>query len=79
MGIDSTLVINHEQSELDPLIPKATIPTRQEAYTARAQFLALCWSLFLIGWNDGSTGPLLPKIQKFYNVKFAYFPCVHYS
>jgi len=32
------------------------------------QFLALCWSIFLLGWNDGSTGPLLPRIQEHYRV-----------
>lgn len=36
----------------------------------RFQFIALCWTLFLAGWNDGSIGPLLPRIQKFYNVGF---------
>jgi len=60
------------QSELDPLICRVQhdvgFPTRKEARTARAQFLALCWSLFLIGWTDGSTGPLLPRIQTFYHV-----------
>jgi len=59
-------------SELDPLICRVQhdveIPTKKEARTARAQFLALCWSLFLIGWTDGSTGPLLPRIQIFYHV-----------
>ena len=63
---------DHEQSahsELDPLIGNdVKVPTKQEACLARAQFLALCWALFVIGWNDGSTGPLLPRIQKFYNV-----------
>lgn len=44
------------------------IPTRKEACTARVQFLALCWSLFLMGWISGSTGPLLPSIQKSYDV-----------
>ncbi|TCD69079.1 hypothetical protein EIP91_008977 [Steccherinum ochraceum] len=32
---------------------------------------ALYWCLFLEGWNDGSTGPMLPTIQKYYNVGFA--------
>ena len=32
------------------------------------QFLALCWCIFLVGWNDGSTGPLLPRIQENYRV-----------
>ena len=57
------------QSELDPLIAKdVKAPTKQEARTARAQFLSLCWALFVLGWNDGSIGPLLPRIQEFYDV-----------
>ena len=35
---------------------------------ARLCFAALCWLFFGLGWNDGSTGPLLPKIQQHYNV-----------
>ena len=63
---------HHEQmarSELDPLIPRDEKgPTKKEERVARAQFLALCWALFVVGWTDGSTGPLLPKIQVFYDV-----------
>jgi hypothetical protein len=39
---------------------------------ANIQFAALCWCLFLGGWNDGTTGPLLPRIQKFYGVLFEF-------
>ena len=34
----------------------------------RIQFFSLCWSLFLLGWCDSSTGPLLPRIQNVYHV-----------
>jgi hypothetical protein len=37
------------------------------------QFAALCWCLFLAGWNDGSTGPLLPRIQREYHVCLSNF------
>lgn len=36
---------------------------------AHAQFAALCFTLFLAGWNDGTTGPLLPTIQSYYHVR----------
>ena len=42
--------------------------SKKEERVARIQFLALCWTLFAIGWTDGSTGPLLPRIQNFYDV-----------
>ncbi|KAI0356007.1 MFS general substrate transporter [Trametes cingulata] len=38
---------------------------------AQIQFAACCFTLFLAGWNDGSTGPLLPRIQAVYHVGFA--------
>ena len=63
---------HHEQlvpSEVDPLIQRdEKSPTKKEERVARAQFLALCLALFVVGWTDGSTGPLLPRIQIFYDV-----------
>ncbi|KIM47167.1 hypothetical protein M413DRAFT_16581 [Hebeloma cylindrosporum] len=44
--------------------------TRKQKNKGRVQFLALCWTLFLAGWNDGTTGPMLPRIQLVYNVGF---------
>ena len=43
-------------------------PSASARRTARIQFMALCWSLFAIGWNDGTTGPLLTRIQSVYHV-----------
>ncbi|KAJ7646022.1 major facilitator superfamily domain-containing protein [Mycena polygramma] len=34
------------------------------------QLLTLCWTLFLAGWNDGSVGPLIPRIQAVYHVGY---------
>lgn len=75
MDVDSLELESGTQIELQHFIPvqhDAKITTRQETRTARVQFLALCWSLFLMGWTDGSTGPLLPRIQESYKVGF---PC----
>lgn len=49
--------------------PAAT-PAQRAAFrrNARLQFFALCYSFFLEGWNDGSTGPLLPRIERNYHV-----------
>lgn len=33
------------------------------------QFLAFCFSTWLNGWNDGTLGPLLPRIQADYRVR----------
>ncbi|KAH9939471.1 MFS general substrate transporter [Amylocystis lapponica] len=44
-------------------------PSAQK-FRAQLQFATMCWSLFLAGWNDGTTGPLLPRIQSVYHVGF---------
>ncbi|KAK0184619.1 MFS general substrate transporter [Armillaria mellea] len=46
---------------------------RSKSYRRQAnlQFAAVCWSFFLGGWNDGTTGPLIPTIQKSYHINFA--------
>ena len=42
--------------------------TKTELRNGRIQFATLCWTLFLVGYNDGSTGPLLPRVQSVYHV-----------
>lgn len=47
-----------------------TLPrTKRQENAEKIQFAALCWCLFLTGWNDASTGPLLPRIQDVYHVR----------
>ncbi|KAJ7927608.1 MFS general substrate transporter [Mycena leptocephala] len=43
---------------------------RSYALRARLQLFAIYFSMFLGGWNDGTTGPLIPRMQKYYNVGF---------
>ncbi|KAI0763036.1 MFS general substrate transporter [Trametes elegans] len=38
---------------------------------AALQLAALCISVFVTGWNDGTLGPLLPRLQEVYNVGYA--------
>ncbi|KIY70492.1 MFS general substrate transporter [Cylindrobasidium torrendii FP15055 ss-10] len=33
-------------------------------------FCTLCFAFFLEGWNDGTTGPLLPVMQAFYGIGY---------
>ncbi|KAF9528584.1 major facilitator superfamily domain-containing protein [Crepidotus variabilis] len=62
----------HDHSNNDrtvtPIISE--VPRKQKIF-AQVQFLTLCWTLFLAGWNDGTTGPLIPRIQEVYNIGFA--------
>ncbi|KAK7681380.1 hypothetical protein QCA50_015472 [Cerrena zonata] len=46
-------------------------PTPQQRWKGRLHFFAVCFCFFLEGWNDSSTGPLLPTIQRSYNVGFS--------
>ncbi|GJE94799.1 MFS general substrate transporter [Phanerochaete sordida] len=39
-------------------------------WTGHIQFLSLCFTLFVAGWNDGTTGPLLPVMQSHYHVNY---------
>ena len=80
LDVDSTDYEHRIRSELDPLIQRdEKKPTIKEERVARAQFLALCWALFVVGWTDGSTGPLLPRIQIFYDVScVGLFLCLYF-
>ena len=54
-----------------PHIPDVDLdnrPSPAQRKRANIQFVTLCWTLFLAGWNDGTTGPLLPRIQEVYGV-----------
>jgi hypothetical protein len=42
--------------------------TKRQRLRARVQFATVCGSMYLAGWNDGTTGPLLPRIQTVYGV-----------
>lgn len=44
------------------------VQSTAQRWKGRMHFAALCYFLFLEGWNDGTTGPLLPTIQKYHNV-----------
>ncbi|TFK82924.1 MFS general substrate transporter [Polyporus arcularius HHB13444] len=35
------------------------------------QFAALCLAIYVAGWNDGTLGPLLPRLQEVYHVGYA--------
>ncbi|KAI0350646.1 MFS general substrate transporter [Trametes cingulata] len=59
------------QPELDASAKGVVASTPASRRLARLQYATLCWTLFLAGWNDGTTGPLLPRIQSVYHVGFA--------
>lgn len=48
---------------------------KQFRRTSMIQFVTLCWCVFVEGWSDGSTGPLLPVIQRDYHVRSYIISC----
>ncbi|TRM63904.1 major facilitator superfamily domain-containing protein [Schizophyllum amplum] len=44
--------------------------TRGQVMMDHMQLFAACWAVVLAGWNDGTTGPLLPRIQQVYDVNY---------
>lgn len=64
-GGDDQLVEKVESTGTLPLDSR----TNKQKKAGRIQYFALLFSLFMLGWNDGSTGPLLPRIQAVYGVR----------
>lgn len=71
---DTEAKLEHSTDTLSAIsyLPASNLTPRLSGLQKRnsmIQFLALCWCIFLVGWNDGSTGPLLPRIQEDYRVR----------
>lgn len=58
-------ITNYVAGKSSEILP---VLTSKQKILARVQFAALCWTLFVAGWNDGTTGPLLSRIQEVYGV-----------
>lgn len=43
--------------------------TRRQRVLSLFQYGTLCFTLFIVGWNDGSTGPLIPRMREVYHVR----------
>ena len=48
-----------------PVSSQPPTPTRLKAHI---MYGTLLWTMFLSGWNDATTGPLIPRIQEVYHV-----------
>ena len=60
--VSGSLTLNITTSAEPPI-------TSAQNWKGRLHLLACCYCYFLEGWNDGSTGPLLPTIQRFYGLR----------
>ncbi|KZV82609.1 MFS general substrate transporter [Exidia glandulosa HHB12029] len=66
-------VVDEKAVQNDSTSPSTSASIKTTAAELRKewiQFVTLCLCLFLAGWNDGTTGPLLPRIQEFYNLGY---------
>ncbi|KAI0760128.1 MFS general substrate transporter [Fomes fomentarius] len=45
--------------------------TTEQRRKSLIHFAALCWCLLVNGWNDATTGPMIPRVQERYGVGFA--------
>ena len=64
----SSTPLNVADSEASEASHITASQARTHRWKSNLHFAALCYSYFLEGWNDGSLGPLLPRIQQYYNV-----------
>ncbi|KAJ7634866.1 MFS general substrate transporter [Roridomyces roridus] len=62
--------IDEIQEELRAQPGEFDAPPSGHAWRARMYLAAIYGSMALCGWNDGSSGPLIPKIQASYHVGF---------
>ncbi|KDQ09343.1 hypothetical protein BOTBODRAFT_117278 [Botryobasidium botryosum FD-172 SS1] len=53
--------------------------TKEMITYERTAFATVCFALFLNGWNDSSTGPLLPRMQETYGVGYVVVSLVFIS
>ncbi|KAJ7496508.1 MFS general substrate transporter [Mycena latifolia] len=50
--------------------PSTALSGKKHRIQASIQLVTLCWTLGLAGWNDGSLGPLIPRIKQVYQVGY---------
>ncbi|EJF64656.1 MFS general substrate transporter [Dichomitus squalens LYAD-421 SS1] len=58
----------HPLQNEDTAFPMLTKAQRRKSWL---QFGALCMAIYVAGWNDGTTGPLIPRLQEVYHVSYA--------
>ncbi|KIY47903.1 MFS general substrate transporter [Fistulina hepatica ATCC 64428] len=54
-------------------LPTLSLPdaaTSKQRQTGNIHFMAVCWSLYLEGWNDGTLGPLLPVMESYFHIGY---------
>ncbi|KAJ7165543.1 MFS general substrate transporter [Mycena crocata] len=69
--MDQSTTLNQQAIDTEEKAPELLPPPgKQQRLQAGIQLVTLCWTLFLAGWNDGSLGPLVPRIQQVYHIGY---------
>lgn len=68
--IELSEVNPHPRQKRSNLDVHVSQTNKSSKFQENIQFFTLCWTLFLAGWCDSSTGPLLPRIQDVYHVLY---------
>ena len=53
--------------------PGTTTRSQEMLRQANIMYASMLYTMLLSGWNDGTTGPLLPRIQLVYHVWYSCF------
>ena len=71
-GIKGTGIVRGDDSEgFSTVTNRAQTISPKTRKRLEVQYACLCLALFLAGWNDGTNGPLIPRIQHYYKVNFS--------
>lgn len=72
-----TISVQQNDAMMESLTRSLNCQRRKQKMAERLHLCACFWFAFIIGWNDGSTGPLLPRIREVYHVKGFFFFLFH--
>ncbi|KAF9049577.1 MFS general substrate transporter [Hymenopellis radicata] len=67
---DASLTGEASRKEASPQLVDSDSVRKKQKTREYIQHAALHWLMFLAGWNDGTTGPLLIRIEEVYNVNY---------
>lgn len=83
--IELGIAMASKDAQAEPPVPQSLATSVESHVTQSARnryetvgFASILYFIFVMGWNDGTQGPLLPAIQAHYHViTFAGFICAH--
>ncbi|KAG8767714.1 hypothetical protein FRC12_006082 [Ceratobasidium sp. 428] len=64
--------LNYDRPQTSAVQPTAndSAETVEESRREKIALAVVSWTQFMAGWNDGTLGPLIPRIQNYYGIGF---------